>query len=128
MFGKARAPASSKQIGDLAEARALSHLQDHGLVLVERNYRVARGPSARGGEIDLVMRARDGTLVFVEVRSRSDARFGGAAATVGVAKQRRIVFAAQSYLMRMATPPPCRFDLVTVEGSQVRWLPAAFDL
>ena len=37
----------------------------------ERNYRVARGPRARGGEIDLILRERDGTLVFVEVRARA---------------------------------------------------------
>jgi putative endonuclease len=73
------------------------------------------------------MRDRDGTLVFVEVRSRRDARHGGAAATVGPAKQRSLVYAARCYLLRLATPPPCRFDLVTVDGDQVEWLPAAFD-
>lgn len=130
MFGKARAPAAttSKEIGDRAEAQALAHLRHHGLTLVERNYRVARGPRSRGGEIDLVMRDGDGTLVFVEVRSRRSARYGGAAASVGIAKQRSLVFAARCYLMRLAAPPPCRFDLVSVDGEQVQWLPAAFDL
>ncbi len=49
------------------------HLLAQGLTLVERNYRVARAPSARGAEVDLIMRAPDaeGTLVFVEVRQRS---------------------------------------------------------
>lgn len=128
MFGKARAPASTKQIGDRAEALALAHLQRHGLVLVERNYRVARGPRARGGEIDLVMRdPGDGTLVFVEVRARGDARRGGAAATVGPAKQRSLVFAARCYLMRLPTEPRCRFDLVAIDGEQVQWLRGAFE-
>jgi len=81
-------PSTTKELGDAAEARALAHLEAAGLVLVRRNYRVARGPSSRGGEVDLVMRERDGTLVFVEVRRRSDDRFGGAAATVGSAKRR----------------------------------------
>ncbi|MEO7854814.1 MAG: YraN family protein, partial [Rubrivivax sp.] len=54
---------STKQRGDLAEARALAHLQAHGLLLVQRNYRVALGPNAHGGEIDLILRERDGTLV-----------------------------------------------------------------
>jgi len=75
-------PPSTKALGDVAEGRALAHLEAAGLVLVRRNYRVARGPSSRGGEVDLVMRERDGTLVFVEVRRRGDDRFGGAASTV----------------------------------------------
>ena len=97
------------------------------MVLVRRNYRVARGPRARGGEVDLIMRDRDGTLAFVEVRARADARFGGAAATVGVAKQRSLVFAAQCFLRSLATVPPCRFDVVAVDGDRIEWLRAAFD-
>ena len=53
---------TTKAIGDEGEALALAHLQRAGLVLVERNYRVARGPHARGGEVDLILRERDGTL------------------------------------------------------------------
>ena len=48
------------------------------------------------------MRDRDGTLVFVEVRVRRDARFGGAAASIGVAKRQRLVFAASHFLRRLA--------------------------
>jgi putative endonuclease len=97
-------PPTTKALGDLAEARALDHLSAAGLVLVRRNYRVARGPRARGGEVDLVMRDRDGTLVFVEVRVRRDARFGGAAASIGAAKRQRLVFAASHFLRRLASP------------------------
>ena len=89
---------TTKARGDEAERRALAHLMANGLVPVERNYRVARGPRARGGEVDLILRDRDGTLVFVEVRARADARHGGAAATVDVRKQRRLVFAARHFL------------------------------
>ena len=131
LFSKPRrsaAGASRKDCGDAAEALALAHLLRQGLQLVARNYRVARGPHARGGEVDLILRERDGTLVFVEVRARADARHGGAAASVGAAKQRSLVLAAQHYLMRFAaTPPPCRFDVVCVEGTHVQWLRAAFD-
>jgi putative endonuclease len=97
------------------------------LVLEQRNYRVARGPSARGGEIDLVMRDRDGTLVFVEVRQRRSGAHGGAAASVTFAKQRRLVLAAQHYLLRLASLPPCRFDVLALDGDQVEWLQAAFE-
>ena len=120
-------PPSTKALGDVAEGRALAHLEAAGLVLVRRNYRVARGPSSRGGEVDLIMRERDGTLVFVEVRARSDDRFGGAASSVGSAKRRRLVFAATHYLRRLAASPPCRFDVVAVDGDRIEWLRAAFD-
>jgi putative endonuclease len=115
---------TTRQQGDAAEALALAHLQAAGLQLLERNYRT---PGRGGGEIDLVMRERDGTTVFVEVRSRASQAFGGAGASIGATKQRRIVLAARHYLMRLASPPPCRFDVVLVEGMQVQWLKAAFD-
>ncbi len=118
---------TTKAIGDEAEALALAHLQRAGLALVERNYRVARGPHARGGEVDLILRERDGTLVFVEVRSRAATRHGGAAASVGAAKQQRIVLAARHYLMRWGSPPPCRFDVVAIDAGCVEWLRGAFE-
>lgn len=118
---------TTKAIGEEAEALALAHLQRAGLALVERNYRVARGPHARGGEVDLILRERDGTLVFVEVRSRAATRHGGAAASVGAAKQQRIVLAARHYLMRWGSPPPCRFDVVAIDAGRVEWLRGAFE-
>ena len=114
-------------MGEAAEGRAAAWLQARGLVLEQRNYRVARGPSARGGEIDLVMRDRDGTLVFVEVRQRSTAGYGGAAASVTSAKQRRLVLAARHYLLRFSALPPCRFDVVAIDGEHIDWLQGAFD-
>ena len=119
-----RPASTTKARGDAAEGLALRYLQARGLRLVERNYRTGgRG----GGEIDLVMREADGTLVFVEVRARAGASHGGAAASIGAAKQGRIVFAARHYLMRFASPPPCRLDVVACEGDAVQWLRGAFD-
>ncbi len=118
---------TTKEAGDAGEARALAHLQSQGLTLVQRNYRVARGARARGGEIDLILRERDGTLVFVEVRSRAGSRHGGAAASVDAFKQRSLVFAAQHFLRGLDTLPPCRFDVVAIDGERVEWLRAAFD-
>lgn len=117
---------SSKQIGDSAEDRALAYLQQQGLRLLQRNYRLAGGPRQRGAEIDLILRDRDGTLVFVEVRARRTGGHGGAASSVSALKQQRIVRAAQHYLMHLETLPPCRFDVVAIEGEALLWLPAAF--
>lgn len=115
---------ATKHVGDAAEDEALRYLQRQGLRLVTRNYRT---PGRGGGEIDLIMHAADGTTVFVEVRRRASLSHGGAAASVGAVKQRRIVFAARHYLMRLRELPPCRFDVVVLEPDGVQWLQAAFD-
>ncbi len=127
MAERAGTEGTRKARGDAGEALALHHLERQGLVLVRRNYRVARGPYARGGEVDLILRDRDGTLVFVEVRLRAGADHGGAAASITPAKQRRIVFAARHYLGTLARWPPCRFDVVVIDGERLEWLQAAFD-
>ncbi|MGA1286511.1 MAG: YraN family protein [Rubrivivax sp.] len=124
--------ASPLQTGQQAEELALRHLVGAGMRLLQRNYRVARGPGARAGEIDLILREPDGTVVFVEVRSRAGGRaaalrYGGAAASVDPAKQSRIVYAARHWLMRQPSLPPCRFDVVAIDGGGLTWLKAAFD-
>ncbi|MDT8990725.1 YraN family protein [Curvibacter sp. APW13] len=119
-----RQASTTKALGDAAEDAALAHLHKAGLRVLERNYRT---PGRGGGEIDLVMRSPDGTVVFVEVRRRADSRFGGAAASVGGDKQRRIVFAARHYLLRHGGEPACRFDVVTVQPSGLEWIQGAFD-
>lgn len=113
-----------QKIGEAGEDQALHHLQLQGLTLVERNFR------CKGGEIDLVMQLGS-MLIFVEVRKRKEAertaQYGGAAASIGPAKQRRLVVAAQVYLRRYRMPPPCRFDVVAIDGGELTWLKNAFD-
>ena len=123
--------ATSKARGDRAEQLALDHLQRQGLRLVCRNFRT---PGRGGGEIDLIMRERDGTLVFVEVRQRRSLAQGGAAASIVASKQRRILFAARHFLSRLDRMPPCRFDAVLLRGRldgpeppAIEWLRGAFD-
>ena len=118
---------STKVVGDAAEALALAHLMRRGLTLVRRNYRVAKGPGARAGEVDLILRERDGTLVFVEVRSRHSMSHGGAAASVSASKRRSLLWAARHFLLAIDPVPPCRFDVVAIDGDRVEWLRAAFD-
>jgi putative endonuclease len=122
---------TTKRLGDAAEQLAQAYLLRAGLTLVETNYRT---PGRGGGEVDLIMRAADGTLVFVEVRQRKSSQYGGAAASVGAIKQGRLVFAARHYLLRFASAPPCRFDVVLVQASRgadeiptIEWLPGAFE-
>jgi len=106
---------TSVSLGRDAEARALTFLLQQGLTLIEKNFR------CRAGEIDLIMRDAD-MLVFIEVRSRKDRRFGGAAASVGPVKQQRLWRSATFYLLRFRKPPVCRFDLVAIDGDDLRWM------
>lgn len=119
---------TSKARGDAAEAIALDHLQRQGMRLVQRNFKT---PGRGGGEIDLIMRAADGTLVFVEVRQRAHASRGGAGGSITPAKQQRIVFAARHFLAQLGSEPPCRFDVVLIDGAasdaSAEWIRAAFD-
>lgn len=112
------------QIGRSAEERAAQHLRAAGLVLLHRNY------LCRRGELDIV--ARDGaTLVVAEVRLRASTQFGGAAASITRAKQRRIVFATRHLLARYPSLQrlPIRFDalLVPADDAPIEWLRGAFD-
>ncbi len=109
--------------GARAEQWVMRYLQQQGLQLLAQNYR------CRFGEIDLIM--QDGaTLVFVEVRLRRHAAFGGAAASIDARKQQRIIHTAQHYLAGLGRTPPCRFDAVLMDdvaGHNVQWLKNAFD-
>lgn len=111
------------KIGAQAEQWAAQYLQQHGLKPITQNFR------SRFGEIDLIM--QDGaTLVFIEVRLRRNANFGGAAASIDARKQQRIIHTAQQYLASLARTPPCRFDVVLMDDAQghnVQWLKNAFD-
>jgi putative endonuclease len=108
-------------LGQSAEARAETFLTSHGLRSIARNWR------CRFGEIDLIM--QDGaTLVFVEVRLRNRNDFGGAAASVTPAKQKKLLAAARLYLTTLKTLPLCRFDVVAFSGStRAEWIKNAFD-
>ena len=104
--------------GAHAETLAARFLTQHGLAILERNWR------RRCGELDLV--ARDGeTLVFVEVRLRRDGAFGGAAASITATKRARLVNAANLYLARLPRTPPCRFDAILLDAldpARIEWL------
>ena len=115
---------TTKQSGDAAEDAALYFLQQQGLRLLHRNYRT---PGRGGGEIDLILQESDSTLVFVEVRKRSQRQFGGALGSVSRAKQRRIVFAARYFLWRWQQLPPTRFDVIAWEPDGLIWQKAAFE-
>jgi putative endonuclease len=112
-------------IGARVERAASMFLEGHGLIVVAANARY------RDGELDLVMREGD-TLVFVEVRHRRSDGHGGGAASVDAGKRRRLVRAAQRFLLEQPrfADSPCRFDVVEASGDpespRLNWLRDAF--
>lgn len=116
---------SSRAQGARIEALAAAFLCERGLTPIAAN------ANARGGELDLVMRDGD-IVVFIEVRYRRDARFGGGAASVDARKCRRIVLAAEQFLAahREFARAPCRFDVIDASGDAAApafdWLRDAF--
>ncbi|NBA95592.1 YraN family protein [Pseudomonas sp. R5(2019)] len=121
-------PATSRQqSGKQAEQQALVFLEKQGLRLLAQNW------LCKGGELDLVMLDGD-TVVFVEVRYRLHANWGGALGSIDRRKRERLAHAAQTFLQKEArwSGQPCRFDVIALEGTvgsatPLNWVRNAFD-
>jgi len=109
--------------GLVAEKLAATFLTQQGLKLVASNYH------CRYGEIDLIMQEGN-NLVFVEVRLRSNSRFGSAATSITPQKQQKLIRTAQHYLQQHAIQSPCRFDAILMQQAdmpQIEWLRNAIE-
>lgn len=119
---------SNQHSGQTAEKLARQHLEQNGLTLVAQNWRCKRG------ELDLIM-LEGNTLVFVEVRFRKHAAWGGALESVDMRKRGKLILAAQQYLQSEPrwSKSPCRFDVIAIEpgkqpdSPQLNWLKSAFE-
>ena len=113
----------SLKMGYLAELKARDYLITQGLAWITSNFR------CRMGEIDLIMQEKE-NLVFIEVRNRTSAHFGGAMASVTYSKKQKIIKSAMYYLMahQLVDKQPVRFDVVGIEGEPptVTWVKNAF--
>ena len=104
-------PATATQaLGRYGEALAAEHLVAAGMVVLARNWRCPQG------ELDLVVRDVDGTVVFVEVKTRAGTGFGEPAEAVGTVKARRLRMLACRWLLenRQAAAVDLRFDVVGI--------------
>lgn len=109
-------------LGSDAEQIAAAYLQQQGLILIRQNF------NCRYGEIDLIMREGK-VLVFVEVRLRSNARFGGAGMSITPSKQHKLQRTATYYLQQHGDTA-CRFDAVLMNKAgmeHIEWIKNAFD-
>lgn len=114
---------NSNNQGIAAEQQALAFLKKQGMALVTSNY------SCRYGEIDLIMRD-DRTLVFVEVRLRSNQQFASAAHSIDARKQQKLIRTAQFYMQQHDVESSCRFDVVLFNdkiSGQAEWIRNAID-
>jgi putative endonuclease len=97
-----------QKLGALGEEAAADLLRKQGFRIVAQNHR------CRLGEVDLVAENAE-LLVFVEVRTRRTAAFGGPEETVNFRKQRRVIAAARDWLAQRRGPAKAmRFDVVAV--------------
>ena len=112
--------------GGAGESRACRYLEEHGFVVLDRNYR------CRSGEIDVVARQGD-TTVFVEVKERRGTAHGAGYEAVTVGKRRRLISAARLYAaVRGLSEAPLRFDVISIDWTadgapMIRHEPGAFD-
>ena len=99
-----RMPNARQRLGSEGEAIAGAELERRGYRIIERNYRI------RSGEIDIV--AEDGgTVVFVEVKTKTSGEFGDPVEEVTPQKQRQIVSMGEFYATYLLQPDtPCRFS------------------
>ena len=113
---------NTRQKGMEYETLAAEYLAGRGYAILEKNFR------CRCGEIDLV--ARQGIcLVFVEVKYRRDGGCGEASQAVDRRKQQRLSRTAMCYCLERVIPEdiPCRFDVISVTGRELRHYENAFD-
>lgn len=99
-----------RRLGDRGEAMAAEFLQEKGYTIVETNFLV------REGEIDLIAREKD-ELVFIEVKTRTNARFGSAIESITPQKQERLFLAVQQYLLQqnLALDGLWRIDMIAID-------------
>lgn len=106
--------------GDKAEERAAKYLKDKGYKILKRNYLCPLG------EVDIIAK-KNGAIVFVEVKQRSSAGFGGAAAAVTKAKQKKVAKAAASFLKQSkAEYSSLMFDIIAITEDKLEHIQNAF--
>jgi len=111
---------TSKAIGNQAEAQAKDFLIKQGLDIIKTNF------FCKGGEIDIIARDND-YLVFIEVKYRKQNQYGNPLEMVTAIKQKKLIHAAQHYLLKLNNTPNCRFDVISIEPDKEEvWIKNAF--
>ncbi len=110
-----------RERGDRGEERAAAYLERQGCAILERNYCIC------GGEVDIIFRD-GGTVVFCEVKTRSQSRFGSPAEAVDLRKRQRICRAALDYAYRKnCIDESIRFDIIEIVSDKINHIKCAFE-
>jgi putative endonuclease len=108
--------------GNIGEDKAAAYLESRGCVILARNHYV------RGGEVDIIFRDANGTIVFCEVKARQQSRFGTGAEAINITKQKRICKAALDWASENKTiDENLRFDIIEVDNGKINHIKDAFE-
>jgi putative endonuclease len=108
-FNRKKLLSDRESLGRWGEKASEKFLKRKGLKTLTRNF------SCRTGEIDLVMVDSDGSIVFVEVRTKADEKFADVEDSITSAKKTRLKKTARYFLASNDIQDrPCRFDIVTI--------------
>ena len=112
---------NKREIGTTKEETAVRYLEQQGIIILERNFRI------RGGEIDIIGRDKE-FICFIEVKYRSDSRLGKPMEAVNSKKQQTISRVSDFYRMKekVSIYTPMRFDVISIEKEQLTWYKDAF--
>lgn len=112
----------SRKLGRVYEEKAENYFIEHGYRILERNYQW------RYGEIDLIVMDDEGTIVFVEVKGRSNHKYGYASEAVTIPKQRKIIKTARRYMWikGFSWNHGCRFDVIAIDQNHLEHIENAF--
>ena len=99
--------AESHILGSKGEDLAAEHLKKSGYKILFRNWKWGKN------EIDIIAE-KDDTVVFVEVKTRTDGFLGGVASAISTEKQKSIIYAADGYIRRFNVDKESRFDVLTI--------------
>lgn len=112
---------NKRSVGSFYERKAVEYLKNQGYVIIKKNFR------SKAGEIDII--AREGNVIcFVEVKYRKTASFGHPEEAVSCYKQEKIRKVAEYFFVYHKIPldTECRFDVIAVEGEELRHIKNAF--
>ena len=102
----------TKTLGDIGENLVVNYLQNNGYTILAKNFRYSRF-----AEIDIIAEIND-TIIFIEVKTRRNKKFGMPAEAVTIQKQQKIFIAATKFIQdNKLFDKPCRFDVVEVFAS-----------
>lgn len=111
--------ATTRETGAAGEQAAARWLEGNGFQVLARNWRAGRY------ELDIVARGPEGEIHFVEVKSRKPGSLTSPEDAITPAKFRSLLTAAREWLSRHEPNAESRFDLIAVQGSEVRYIPDA---